>query len=261
MKTVCGMTLLFCFSNLVFSNIVTGQDLIPFPPKLEVPEEPVDAWRSELAPPVISRIQGDNIQFFSYGSPSSTFTFSSPDMVLNFGTMDAISLTQDPRVIKQLELSKEQESKLKALRTAMNKQMQTIHTEMNAKMRESGPVSHSTLVLKQKKLKEKFVAEIDELLLPFQTRILSNVEFKRTLQYNGLPHTLTQSKFSKVLNTTEKQKQEILKIQREEAEEIQKMMAKIKADSKTKMMNVLSDKQKEKFNSLDGSAEKKKKRD
>lgn len=168
-----------------------------------------------------------------------------------------MSLLQNPTYQKELEMTEEQISAAREMTKKLSEGYKEIYarypqlkdTKLDYKQRSE---IYKKLQAEYAELRKEVESELMEQLVPNQKVILKKIEFNQAVRYYGVSAALTRNPYAEQFGTTDKQKQELLKIRQETEAEILKLIEEKRKAAKEKMLKVLDAKQRKQFKELEG---------
>lgn len=170
------------------------------------------------------------------------------------GQAAGLMLLMNPKVQEELDLVDDQIEDLKSLQ----EEMQTAMREMFSGMRDMDPEERRTAMEemrgKMEKKAEEFQAEVDEVLLPHQSKRLKQLAFQTQNRVvggfggrGGLSDALKEE-----LDITSEQEEKMQSAAEKAQEEMQAEMRKLQSRMEEKVLKELTDEQRKKYKELTG---------
>lgn len=170
------------------------------------------------------------------------------------GPGSQLMLLMNPAVVKELELTEEQQAKLREIGQQMRERMR----EQFAGLRDLSPEERQA---RFREMREKMEAQIQEIrekvhqvLLPHQQRRLEQIAFQMRLRRGGggLGGLIDDQEMVKKLGLTEEQVQKLRQIREETMERLRSLPQQIQKEAEEKAMQVLTEQQKQMIKELMG---------
>lgn len=165
-----------------------------------------------------------------------------------------LMLLMNPAVVKELELTEDQQAKLREIGEQMRERMR----EQFAGMRD---LSQEEREARFREMREKMEAQmkevrekVNQILLPHQQKRLEQIAFQMRLRMGGggLGGLIDNEETVKKLGLTEDQIQKLRQIREETMERLRTLPQQIQKEAEEKAMNVLTDQQKQMLKELMG---------
>lgn len=165
-----------------------------------------------------------------------------------------LMLLMNPAVVKELELTEEQQAKLREIGQQMRERMR----EQFSGFRDLSPEEREARFREMREKMEAQVKEIQEkvnqILLPHQVKRLDQITFQMRARIGGggLGGLIDDQEMVKQLGLTEEQVQKLRQIRDEARERLRTLPQQIQKEAEEKAMNVLTEQQKQMLKELMG---------
>jgi len=170
------------------------------------------------------------------------------------GAGGRLMMLMNPAVIKELELTEEQEQKLRQLGEEMREKMR----QQFAGMRDLSPEDREARFREMREKMEAQVKEVQEkvnqILLPHQQKRLDQITFQMRTRMGGggLGGLIDDPEIVKKIGLTEEQIQKLRQIRDETMEKLRTLPQQIQKEAEEKAMNVLTEQQKQIIKEMTG---------
>lgn len=163
-----------------------------------------------------------------------------------------LMLLMNPTIIKELELSDEQEQKLRQLNEEVREKMR----QQFADLRDLSPEQRQARFQQMRETMEAQVKEVqkkvNEILLPHQQKRLEQIGFQMRTRMGGVGGVIEDPQVVKKLGLTEDQIQKLRQIREETMEKLRTLPQQIQKEAEEKAMNVLTEQQKQLLKEMRG---------